>query len=83
MEVLAVCQGVPVYQEHVILCPIKFWPGCQDEIRFFDDAKEFLTFDKESMVGERIFGIHSISEAMSECLHRLDWGKQKIYKRRN
>ena len=46
------------------------------ELYFCDDAKESLTLDKECMVAERIFWIHRISEAMSECLHRFDWGGQ-------
>ena len=52
------------------------------ELDFCDDAKESLTLDKECMVAERIFWIHRISEAVSECLHWLDWGSKKgVYKR--
>ena len=58
--------------------PYNFDQAANDGIRSFDNAKESLTLDKECMVAEGIFWIHRISEAMSECLHWLDWGDKKV-----
>ena len=37
---LALCQGVPVHQKHIILGPIELWPGCQGQDHGQDDEQD-------------------------------------------